>query len=182
MAHSFSNYHATKKQFSISQQCSYRQSRNVSWLSVAVQRKLTKKVFLSARVVTLLSQATTECRVLTHFCIHRLKSIVDWRWPLPCVHSEMMEFSTQLADGGGPCPPPLTLSTTSTRVTSELCTQINRPSPIFCGCDNKLAGTVPIVWIITHRWKCHKESTQRHIIVTAKSNRCETLTWKNKRK
>ncbi len=62
--------------------------------------------------------------------------------------------------------------------TSELCTQINRPSPIFCGCDNKLAGTVPIVWIITHRWKFHKEPTRRHIIVTAKSTqRYQDHSW-----
>ncbi len=110
---------------------------------------------------------SVEC--IAHFCIHRLESIVDWRWPLPCAHSVMMVFSTQLADGGGPCPPPLTLSTTSTRVTSELCTQINCPSPIFCGCDNKLAGTVSIVWIITHRWKFHKEPTQRCMIATFES-------------
>ncbi len=165
MAHSFSNYHATKNQFSISQQCSYRQSRNVSWLSVAVQRKLKKKVFLSARVVTLLSQATTECREYSSLLYPQAREYCRLE-----MATSLRTFSNDgifdpAADGGGPCPPPLTLSTTSTRVTSELCAQINRPSPIFCGCDNKLAGTVPIVWIITHRWKFHKKPTQRCMIV-----------------
>ncbi len=29
------------------------------------------------------------------------KVYIDWRWPLPCVHSVMIVFSAQLAEGGG---------------------------------------------------------------------------------
>jgi hypothetical protein len=42
---------------------------------------------------------------------------IDWRWPLSCVHSAMIVFSTQLAEGGGASasPTPFTLSIPSNR-------------------------------------------------------------------
>jgi hypothetical protein len=37
---------------------------------------------------------------------------IDWIWPLDVQYvSVMMAFSAQLAEGGGPCLPPFTLST-----------------------------------------------------------------------
>ncbi len=62
------------------------------------------------------------------------------------------------------------LSIPSPAKTRELCTQINRPSPFFCGCDSNMARFYGvIVCIITHRWKCHKEPTQRYMIATFES-------------
>jgi hypothetical protein len=46
------------------------------------------------------------------------REYIDWKWPISCVHSAMMVFVAQLAEGGGARPPPFTLSTPSTRVTS----------------------------------------------------------------
>ncbi len=48
--------------------------------------------------------------------LHRLQSTQTGGWPLSCVHSVMIVFSAQLAEGGGPFSTPF--HTPSTRVSS----------------------------------------------------------------
>ncbi len=45
--------------------------------------------------------------------IPQTRENIDWRWPLSCVHSVMMVFSSQLTEGGDARPPPFILSTPS---------------------------------------------------------------------
>jgi hypothetical protein len=45
------------------------------------------------------------------------REYIDLRWLLSCVHSVMMVFSVQIAEGGGPCPPPLNSVYPATQVT-----------------------------------------------------------------
>jgi hypothetical protein len=46
------------------------------------------------------------------------REYLDWRWPLSCVHSVMIEFLVQLAQGKDANPPFFTLSTPSILVLS----------------------------------------------------------------
>jgi hypothetical protein len=68
-----------------------------------------------------------------------VQNTVDWRWPLFCVHSVIMVFSAQLAEGGGlgvhaHCPPPFPPSISSPARLSRyiyLYTLPCRPSPLL---------------------------------------------------
>ncbi len=56
------------------------------------------------------SSMSCRCSTLGYPCraslvLPAIPSYLDWRWPLSCLHSVMMVFSTQLAEGGDACPP-----------------------------------------------------------------------------
>ncbi len=88
---------------------------------------------------------------------HRLESSVDWRWPLPCVHSVMIVFSAQLAEGEVASPLPILLHTIYPLPPHPpqqdlrdiaFCTLTYRPSPLLFS----LSYLHPY-WTITVRWR-----------------------------
>jgi hypothetical protein len=61
--------------------------------------------YLLGRLVRARTLCTSTKEIKKTFA-PQIRENIDWRWPLTCVHSIMMVFSSQLAEGGGTRPDP----------------------------------------------------------------------------